>query len=73
MPSVSTDFSRNVQEDSQISEFPKGITAKAFALRKRYKEKRYKEMSKVVAVIGASSNRSKFGNRAVRAFRQQGS
>ena len=29
-------------------------------------------MPKVVAVIGASSNRSKFGNRAVRAFRQQG-
>jgi predicted CoA-binding protein len=29
-------------------------------------------MSKVVAVIGASSNRSKFGNRAVRAFLQQG-
>src|SRR5438270_8642971 len=29
-------------------------------------------MSKVVAVIGASSNRSKFGNRAVRAYRQQG-
>jgi hypothetical protein len=29
-------------------------------------------MSKVVAVIGASSNRSKFGNRAVRAFVQQG-
>jgi predicted CoA-binding protein len=29
-------------------------------------------MSKVVAVIGASSNRRKFGNRAVRAFRQQG-
>ena len=29
-------------------------------------------MAKVVAVIGASSNRSKFGNRAVRAFRQQG-
>jgi predicted CoA-binding protein len=29
-------------------------------------------MSKIVAVIGASSNRSKFGNRAVRAFRQQG-
>ena len=29
-------------------------------------------MSKVVAVIGASSNRSKFGNRAVRAFMQQG-
>ena len=29
-------------------------------------------MSKVVAVIGASSNRAKFGNRAVRAFRQQG-
>jgi len=27
---------------------------------------------KVVAVIGASNNRSKFGNRAVRAFRQQG-
>jgi predicted CoA-binding protein len=29
-------------------------------------------MSKVVAVIGASSNRNKFGNRAVRAFRHQG-
>ena len=29
-------------------------------------------MAKVVAVVGASSNRSKFGNRAVRAFRQQG-
>jgi uncharacterized protein len=29
-------------------------------------------MDKVVAVIGASSNRRKFGNRAVRAFRQQG-
>ena len=29
-------------------------------------------MSKVVAVIGASSNRQKFGNRAVRAFLQQG-
>ena len=29
-------------------------------------------MSKVVAVIGASSNRSKFGNRAVRAFQAQG-
>jgi predicted CoA-binding protein len=29
-------------------------------------------MSKVVAVIGASSNRSKFGNRAVRAFQHQG-
>jgi len=29
-------------------------------------------MSKVVAVIGASGNRSKFGNRAVRAFKQQG-
>ena len=28
--------------------------------------------TKVVAVIGASSNRSKFGNRAVRAFRRQG-
>lgn len=28
--------------------------------------------SKVVAVIGASSNRGKFGNRAVRAFIQQG-
>ena len=28
--------------------------------------------SKVVAVIGASSNRRKFGNRAVRAFREQG-
>jgi predicted CoA-binding protein len=29
-------------------------------------------MSKVVAVIGASSNPSKFGNRAVRAFLRQG-
>jgi uncharacterized protein len=29
-------------------------------------------MSKVVAIIGASSNRQKFGNRALRAFRQQG-
>jgi uncharacterized protein len=29
-------------------------------------------MSKVVAVIGASSNRSKFGNRAVRAYHQRG-
>ena len=29
-------------------------------------------MNKIVAVIGASSNRSKFGNRAVRAFVQQG-
>jgi predicted CoA-binding protein len=29
-------------------------------------------MAKVVAVIGASSNRQKFGNRAVRAFQQQG-
>jgi hypothetical protein len=29
-------------------------------------------MPKVVAVIGASSNRQKFGNRAVRAFQQQG-
>ena len=29
-------------------------------------------MPKVVAVIGASSNRRKFGNRAVRAFRRQG-
>ena len=29
-------------------------------------------MAKVVAVIGASNDRSKFGNRAVRAFRQQG-
>lgn len=27
---------------------------------------------KVVAVIGASSNRQKFGNRAVRAYREQG-
>jgi uncharacterized protein len=27
---------------------------------------------KVVAVIGASSNRQKFGNRAVRAYQQQG-
>jgi predicted CoA-binding protein len=29
-------------------------------------------VAKIVAVIGASSDRSKFGNRAVRAFRQQG-
>jgi uncharacterized protein len=29
-------------------------------------------MPKVVAVIGASNDRRKFGNRAVRAFRQQG-
>ncbi len=29
-------------------------------------------MAKVVAVIGASGHRRKFGNRAVRAFRQQG-
>ena len=29
-------------------------------------------MPKVVAVVGASSNRSKFGNRAVRAFQLQG-
>jgi uncharacterized protein len=29
-------------------------------------------MNKVVAVIGASSNPQKFGNRAVRAFRRQG-
>lgn len=29
-------------------------------------------MSKVVAVIGASNDRQKFGNRAVRAYREQG-
>lgn len=29
-------------------------------------------MAKVVAVIGASNDKSKFGNRAVRAFQQQG-
>jgi predicted CoA-binding protein len=29
-------------------------------------------MAKVVAIIGASSNPRKFGNRAVRAFRRQG-
>ena len=29
-------------------------------------------MTKVVAVIGASGNRSKFGNRALRAFQKQG-
>jgi predicted CoA-binding protein len=29
-------------------------------------------VSKIVAVIGASNNRRKFGNRAVRAFRLQG-
>jgi predicted CoA-binding protein len=30
------------------------------------------EIQKTVAVIGASTNRSKFGNRAVRAYRAQG-
>ena len=29
-------------------------------------------MAKTVAIIGASNNRQKFGNRAVRAFQQQG-
>src|SRR5262245_47630463 len=29
-------------------------------------------MAKVVAIVGASSDRKKFGNRALRAFRQQG-
>ncbi len=29
-------------------------------------------MAKVVAVVGASNDRRKFGNRAVRAFREQG-
>ena len=29
-------------------------------------------MAKVIAVIGASSDRRKFGNRALRAYRQQG-
>jgi len=29
-------------------------------------------MTKIVAVVGASSNRDKFGNRAVRAFQQRG-
>ena len=29
-------------------------------------------MAKVVAIIGASADRNKFGNRALRAFRQQG-
>ena len=29
-------------------------------------------MSKVVAVVGASSNRSKFGNKALRAFQAEG-
>ena len=29
-------------------------------------------MGKIVAVIGASSDRRKFGNRALRAFRRQG-
>jgi uncharacterized protein len=29
-------------------------------------------MAKVVAVIGASSNRNKFGNRALRAYKEQG-
>jgi predicted CoA-binding protein len=29
-------------------------------------------MSKVVAVVGASSNRGKFGNKALRAFRDEG-
>jgi len=31
-----------------------------------------RRMSKIVAVIGASSNRMKFGNRALRAFERQG-
>jgi uncharacterized protein len=30
------------------------------------------ESSKVIAVIGASNNRRKFGNRALRAYQQQG-
>jgi predicted CoA-binding protein len=38
------------------------------AFRRTYTAK----MSKVVAVIGASGNRGKVGNRAVRAFKQQG-
>ena len=29
-------------------------------------------MARIAAIIGASSNRSKFGNKAFRAFRQQG-
>ena len=29
-------------------------------------------MSKIVAIIGASTNRNKFGNRALRAFERQG-
>src|SRR5437667_9680175 len=29
-------------------------------------------MSKIVAIIGASNDRRKFGNRALRAFREQG-
>jgi predicted CoA-binding protein len=29
-------------------------------------------MAKVVAVIGASGNRNKFGNRAIRAYKEQG-
>jgi predicted CoA-binding protein len=29
-------------------------------------------VAKVIAIIGASSNRQKFGNRAVRAYQQQG-
>jgi predicted CoA-binding protein len=34
---------------------------------------RYNQIvSKVVAIIGASSNRSKFGNRALRAYERQG-
>src|SRR4051812_41252871 len=31
-----------------------------------------REMAKTVAVIGASSNRHKYGNKALRAFAQQG-
>jgi predicted CoA-binding protein len=31
-----------------------------------------RDVAKVVAVIGASNNRNKFGNRAVRAYRRQG-
>jgi predicted CoA-binding protein len=38
----------------------------------RHRFKEFMASTRVVAVIGASSNRSKFGNRAVRAFRGQG-
>ena len=57
----------NLREGSaRLLEF---VAAPALRSRRR---PRADGMPKVVAVIGASSDRRKFGNRAVRAFRQQG-